>query len=96
MQLSLRVITSMSVNYFDFKLFTRDVNQYYFQSEPLYHPFYKTPPPEENLSDEYILIITLPHQVHIESSTFCFDIYYPMFTKDWRVYCVPFERFQLL
>ena len=52
MHLSLRPIIAMAVTYFDFQLFSRDVEQAYFQSQPLDRTVYTTPPTEANRSDE--------------------------------------------
>ena len=75
MRLPLRLIIAMAVIYLDCKLFTRDVEQAYFQGKTLDRPVHTTLPLVANISDEYTLRVTLPHQRLIESSACWFETY---------------------
>lgn len=79
MRYSIRIIISLSVNEFDCKMLTRDVEQAYIQSLPLPRPVYTPAPKEANLPPNTMLRVIQPHYGLVESGTIWFDTYYPVY-----------------
>lgn len=91
MRMMLRVLVSFAVIFFQAEFWTRDVEQAYFQSQPLNRDVYTEPPPEAKLSRNYVLKVILPHQGLTESGTCWFDTYYPVFLNDMGMNSAPFD-----
>lgn len=79
MRMSFYTISSSAKRFFESTIWTTHIKRAFILPKPLTHEVFTKPPFVKMLPEDKVLSLTLPHYGLVESSSFFFDIYHPVY-----------------